>query len=72
MNIKNFFDEMETLKPVAEAFLAKWTAPAIQAEPQAFRTAFTALADTLGQRIAREESRLYPLYTQHVYSAAQP
>ena len=69
MNIKNFFDEMEALKPVAEAFLVRWTAGVIQASPQAFREEFSGLADTLGQRIAREESRLYPLFSQLVVSA---
>jgi len=72
MNIKTFFDEMEALKPVAENFFAVWTASAIAGAPESFREAFTGLADTLGQRIAREESRLYPLYAKHVFSGAHP
>ena len=66
VNIKNFFDEMEAFKPIAQSFLAHWSQTAIAQNPQDFREAFAKLSDTLGQRIAREESRLYPLYTEHV------
>ncbi|HEY9723593.1 MAG TPA: methyl-accepting chemotaxis protein [Oscillatoriaceae cyanobacterium] len=62
-NIKKFFDEMEAIKPGALSFLDTWTAPAITAQPAVFREAFAGIADALAQRIAREESRLYPHYT---------
>jgi iron-sulfur cluster repair protein YtfE (RIC family) len=69
MNIKNFFDEMEALKPQAIGFLTTWDAQAIQARPAEFREALAGLADVLSQRIAREESRLYPLYAEHIPAA---
>ena len=70
MHIKNFFDEMETLKPTTVAFLKAWDADAIAGNPKAFERSFGELAELLSQRIAREESRLYPLYTEHVSAGA--
>ncbi|MFN3428741.1 MAG: hemerythrin domain-containing protein [Candidatus Sericytochromatia bacterium] len=70
VNIKNFFDEMEALKPQAIGFLTTWDATAIAARPGEFRDALASLADLLSQRIAREESRLYPLYAEHIPATA--
>lgn len=65
-SVKNFFEEMEGIKPKVVGFLGKWNAGAIAAQPAAFRSEFGALTHVLGTRISNEEARLYNLYTTHV------
>ncbi|MNS70244.1 Methyl-accepting chemotaxis protein (MCP) signaling domain protein [compost metagenome] len=71
-NIHSFFDEMETIKPVVVTFLSKWDVPTIQARQSEFRRELAGLTDALGNRIVREEARLYPLYAAHVLQTASP
>lgn len=68
-NVKMFFDEMETLKPVVTAFLAKWNAGAIAKSSADFRKEFGDVTKALNNRIVLEESRLYTLYNDKVAAA---
>jgi hypothetical protein len=65
-SIKNFFDEMEGIKPKVTGFIGKWDAKAIASQPGDFRKEFGAITQVLGARMSNEEQRLYNLYTTHV------